>query len=184
MLNIDVKNPKTAQLLTILAGIATILVAQYAPHWSVTLSQVLNVLGISAIGAGGLTYTQKPPSSGNQQETGTTEEAAPRPSQRPPGGVDAPMRGFRAAVDEIVWRLRLRLVLIGVGLALALVACAAACDPRTPPCDESKLRAIDERYATAVLEKCLAKYDAKEQCPEFEGLQAEHRRQLREACPQ
>ncbi len=74
------------------------------------------------------------------------------------------------------WRLQL---VFGVLLACVL-SCAAE---KRLPCDESKLRAIDEAYAAKVLDKCLAKYDSKEACPAFAGLQAEHKRQLQEACP-
>lgn len=59
-----------------------------------------------------------------------------------------------------------------------------ACDPRKPPCDESRLQAVDRRYAARVAATCLAKYDTKEECPEYPALKAEHRRELRAECPQ
>jgi hypothetical protein len=58
------------------------------------------------------------------------------------------------------------------------------CDPRKPPCDETKLRAVDERYTSRVLAVCLPKHDRKEDCPEWPALEADHRRELREVCPQ
>lgn len=72
-------------------------------------------------------------------------------------------------------------------LRLALVTAVlllVACDPRKPPCDESQLRAISKRYIERVTVVCLAKYDRKEDCPEWPALKADHRRELREACPQ
>ncbi len=71
--------------------------------------------------------------------------------------------------------------------AMMLMLCLAlmmGCDPRKPPCDESKLRAADQRYADRVAATCLAKYDTKEECPEFPALKAQHRAELREVCPQ
>lgn len=75
------------------------------------------------------------------------------------------------------WRLQL---VFGVLLA-CVVSCSAFEKPL--PCDESKLRAIDAEYSAKVIAECLPKYDTKEACPAFAGLQAEHRRQLKEACP-
>jgi hypothetical protein len=74
------------------------------------------------------------------------------------------------------WRLQ---VVFG-----ALLACVLSCGAASKlPCDESKLRAIDADYAAKVIAVCLPKYDSKEDCPEWAALQAEHRRQLKEACP-
>jgi hypothetical protein len=53
-----------------------------------------------------------------------------------------------------------------------------------PPCDETKLRAVDKDYGARVLAVCLAKYPTKEACPEFPALQRDHRAELRKVCPQ
>lgn len=57
MLNIPVSNPRVAQVITILAGLAAVLVAHFAPTYSVLLSQILTVLGIGAVGVGGASFT-------------------------------------------------------------------------------------------------------------------------------
>lgn len=61
MLNIPVSNPRVAQVITILAGIAAVLVAQLAPTYSLLLAQILTVLGIGAVGVGGASFTGKVP---------------------------------------------------------------------------------------------------------------------------
>lgn len=71
------------------------------------------------------------------------------------------------------------LIALPCELLLLLVGCSSV----QPPCDESKLRAADERYVARVVATCLAKYDKASDCPAFPGLQAEHRRELREVCP-
>lgn len=72
------------------------------------------------------------------------------------------------------------LVLFLLGLAVHQQGCATL----KPPCDETKLRAIDLDYEAKVVAECLPKYDSKEACPRFAELQADHRRNLTEACPQ
>jgi hypothetical protein len=61
MLNIPVKNPLVVQLITIGAGIAAVLVAYFAPNYSVLLADILRVLGIGAIGVGAAQITAKQP---------------------------------------------------------------------------------------------------------------------------
>lgn len=68
-------------------------------------------------------------------------------------------------------------------LFLAFAVHQQGCASPKPPCDEARLRAIDKDYAAKVIAVCLPRYDSKEACPEWPALQAEHRRQLREACP-
>jgi hypothetical protein len=71
--------------------------------------------------------------------------------------------------------------------AMMLMLCFVAllgCNPRKPPCDESKLRAIDARYIERVGATCLTKYSYADDCPEYPALKAQHRAELREACPQ
>ncbi len=71
------------------------------------------------------------------------------------------------------------------GLALAFFCCLVlSCDPRKPPCDEAQLRAADKAFLDEVTKVCLLKYDAEEECPEYPGLKAKHKADLRKACPQ
>lgn len=110
-----------------------------------------------------------------------------RPNDYPP---DEP-----AECSSLPWWAFLQLHMRRRGVYLiaghgALVLFAAAslvvvgCEPRKPPCDESQLRAISKRYIERVTVVCLAKYDRKEDCPEWPALKADHRRELREVCPQ
>jgi hypothetical protein len=126
-----------------------------------------------------------PPGKGGDDSAGLTDDPpapAPPPSIRPRAGVDAPISSLAARIrlSLLVYAGALACFCLLVGVAMA----CAGCDLRKPPCDESRLRAIDAHYSTAVLDQCLAKYDNKEACPAFAGLQAEHRRKLAEACPQ
>lgn len=68
-------------------------------------------------------------------------------------------------------------------LMLCLVL-LVGCDPRKPPCDESKLRAVDLRFVERVTATCLPKYDRAEDCPEYPALKAQHRAELRQECLQ
>lgn len=61
MLNIPVSSPRIAQVITIVVGLATVLVAHFVPAYSVLLSQILTVLGIGAVGVGGASFTGKVP---------------------------------------------------------------------------------------------------------------------------
>jgi len=70
------------------------------------------------------------------------------------------------------------------GLMLLVLLCFAGCDPRNPPCNEANLKAIDEAYAAEVIATCLPRYDRKEDCPAFAGLQEKHRKALLAECPQ
>ncbi len=75
-----------------------------------------------------------------------------------------------------------RVVQLAFGVAVLLVT--GACDPRKPPCDETKLRAVDTDYATAVATQCLRDYPDKESCPAWPALRDKHREDLRKVCPQ
>lgn len=59
MTNIPVSNPKVVQAITVLAGLATVLVAHFVPAYSVLLSQILNVLGIGVVGVGAVQITSR-----------------------------------------------------------------------------------------------------------------------------
>jgi hypothetical protein len=180
MLNIPVKNPLVVQLITIAAGIAAVLVGHFAPAYSVLLSQILDVVGIGAIGVGAASFTQRKPTEPEPDDTvrivPPTALKVPQDRSRLHNDIPdepAECRSWR----HPDWRLQL---VFGVLLA-CVVSCSAFEKPL--PCDESKLRAIDAEYSAKVIAECLPKYDTKEACPAFAGLQAEHRRQLKEACP-
>lgn len=51
-----------------------------------------------------------------------------------------------------------------------------------PPCDESKLEAIDAAYISQMGVLCLPKYDRKEDCPDYPRLKTEHRQRLADEC--
>lgn len=83
-----------------------------------------------------------------------------------------------------IWRPLWLLVVVPVLLMTLLPALALqGCDPRRPPCDESKLQAADRRYIERVGAECLPRYDRKEDCPAWPALKAEHSRELKEICP-
>ncbi len=111
----------------------------------------------------------------------TRDELAPPPSIRRdayPPDEPAEMRAWPS------WRYALGPALLAAFGLVALSVVLVGCNPRNPPCDEAKLRAIDARYIERVTAVCLPKYDTKEECPEFPALQADHRRELRAECPQ
>ncbi len=117
------------------------------------------------------------------------ELAPPPPSIRPEGGMDAECSVLPWWAFVELQLARRRLYLYAVGPAAMLVFAIAAlsvlaCDPRKPPCDESKLRQVDKAFVARVSSVCLAKYDVAEECPEYPALKANHRRELREVCPQ
>lgn len=70
-------------------------------------------------------------------------------------------------------------------LCLVLLGCSQlkAAESKLP-CDDAKLRAVDERHVERVAKLCLVKYSRANECPEYPGLVAQHRRELREECPQ
>lgn len=126
---------------------------------------------LKAIMSGG----PKPPSGGEPKPKAPevfpqTADGKPL-SVRPEAGMDAEYRVWR----HPAWRFA-----AGTGCAALLFAC----DPRKPPCDETKLRAIDLVFVEEVTKVCLPKYDRKEDCPEYEVLRQKHRESLRKACPQ
>ena len=60
MFTVPVKSPGYAKLITIGAGVTSLLVAHFAPALSPLLTQVLQLLGVGAIGAGGVQIVRKP----------------------------------------------------------------------------------------------------------------------------
>jgi len=110
---------------------------------------------------------------------------ASRGDKRPPVDKDGGPRIDRTNSDPKLTREELSRVDNEAPLALVALVCLmlVGCDPRRPPCDESKLRAADERYVERVLTVCLPKYPNKESCPEWPALKAEHSRELKEICP-
>jgi hypothetical protein len=70
------------------------------------------------------------------------------------------------------------LVLLFVGLCLSQQACAA----KQLPCDDAKLRAIDEAYLLEVGKHCL-QYASAAECPELPALRAKHSQDLKASCP-
>lgn len=99
-----------------------------------------------------------PPSGG----VDVTANIGPRP--RPDNtDVNTPPAAIRA------WHL-------AFGAALVM-----SCNPLHPPCDESKLRAIDAEYLEAVGTQCL-QYASAASCPALPALRAKHSAALHEAC--
>ncbi len=76
----------------------------------------------------------------------------------------------------------IRVVQVAFGVTALLIT--VACDPRNPPCDESKLRAVDADYVAAVATACVPDYPDKESCPAWPALRDKHREDLRKVCPQ
>ncbi len=69
MLKIPVKNPLVVQLVTVGAGIVAVIVAHFAPDYLILLSQILNVVGIGAMGVGAASITAKQPSEPSPDDT-------------------------------------------------------------------------------------------------------------------
>lgn len=60
MVTVPVSKPARAKAIVLAAGVAAIVVAHFVPQYSLLLSQILNVLGIGALGVGGAQVVQAP----------------------------------------------------------------------------------------------------------------------------
>jgi len=118
MLNIPVKNPLTIQIITVGAGIAAILVAHFAPAYSVMLADILRVLGIGAMGVGAASITAAKPA-----EPQPVVVAAAANFNGPDHSGDAQMTSLQRR--RRAWRL-------GPAWAFMLSLLLAACAPMTP----------------------------------------------------
>jgi hypothetical protein len=65
---------------------------------------------------------------------------------------------------------------------LSMAGCSSAAAIK-PPCDKSRMRAIDAAYIAEVGSTCLAKYSRAADCPEYRRIKAKHRAALRKECP-
>jgi len=65
-----------------------------------------------------------------------------------------------------------------------VVGCGATFANVKPPCDDARLRAIDNAYIAELSSTCLAKYNRAADCPEYRRIKAKHRAALRNECPQ
>lgn len=169
MLNIPVSNPRIVQLITVAAGVATVLVAQFVPTYSVLLSQILQVLGIGVIGVGGAQITGKSASPGDSVAVGAVPQ-----SKRPPEGFDAECRAWRPA-----WRLRASLATLSVWLVMAaLVALGAVLQG----CSSDRSR--DVRYAIAGARgSCLLWQQAREHLTKEELAKLPETPEAEAVCP-
>jgi hypothetical protein len=113
----------------------------------------------------------EPPKSKGDSGSATKDPEPTRIRFEPPSDEPPPVAAIR------IWPS-----FVAFGIVLA---CVLSCSPSTvkPPCDESRLRAIDVAFLAEVGAKCL-QYPSAAECPDLPALRAKHSAALRAECPQ